>query len=166
MKRFVVDTNVPIVANGRGDPANGRPPSIACRQSTVEFLVEVLETGKVLLDIDGEIQKEYHTYLNPGGQPGVGDRFYQEVLRSTPSKIERHPLPKGKDAEYLDLPRPLIEAKFDPSDRKFAALAMRTAATVANATDSDWLVHRRTIVDAGISLRFVCGINCARWFEE
>jgi hypothetical protein len=166
VRRFVVDTNVPIVANGRADSANDRLPSIACKESTVKFLVEVLQTGKVLLDIEGEIQKEYRTYLNPSGQPGVGDRFYLEVLRSAPSKIERRELPKDVDGEYLDLPRQLIEAEFDRSDRKFAALAKRTAATVANATDSDWLIHRETIVQAGIRLKFVCGLDCARWFKE
>jgi hypothetical protein len=166
VRRFVVDTNVPIVANGRADPANGRIPSVECRLSTVEFLVEILETGKVLLDTEGEIQKEYHTHLNPSGQPGVGDRFYQEVFHSAPNKIERHELPKGEDGEYVDLPAPLIEVNFDLSDRKFVALAKRMTATVANAIDSDWLIHRQAILKAGIHVRFVCGIDCFRWFKE
>ncbi len=164
MTRFVVDTNVPIVANGHAN--HGRVPSIECRVSTIQFLNWILDTGKVLLDIEGEIQEEYRTYLNPSGQPGVGDRFYLEVLRSAPSKIERHELPRGLDGEYLDLPRPLIEAGFDRSDRKFAALAKRTTATVANATDSDWFIHRETIVAAGIGLNFICGTDRARWFRD
>ena len=166
MTRFVVDTNVPIVANGRADPANGRQPSIECRLLAVEFLIWVLDKGKLILDIEGEIQREYRTYLNPSGQPGVGDQFYLEVLRSAPSKIERHELPRGVDGEYLDLPCQLIEAGFDRSDRKFAALAKRTTAKVANATDSDWLIHRQIIVAAGIGLKFVCGTNRARWFTQ
>ena len=164
--RFVVDTNIPIVANGRADPPNGRLPLIECQIASIEFLNWVLDAGRVLLDIEGEIQKEYHMYLSPRGQPGVGDRFYFEVLQSAPTKIERHELPKGLDGEYLDLPRPLIEAGFDRTDRKFAALAKRTTATVANATDSDWVIHRETIVAAGIDLKFVCGADCARWFMD
>ena len=103
MTRFVVDTNVPIVANGRGDPPDSRSPSVSCQASAVQFLVEVLESGKVLLDVDGEIQKEYRTYLNPSGQPGVGDRFYLEVLRSSPSRVERHELPKRERMENMSI---------------------------------------------------------------
>ncbi len=166
MTRFVVDTNVPVVANGRADSENGKQPSIECRESTIRFLAWVLDKGKILLDIDGEVQREYHTYLNPHGQPGVGDRFYLQVLRSAPSKIERHELPKGQDGEYVDLPRQLIEVGFDPSDRKFAALAKRAEATVANATDSDCLIHYETIIAAGIRLKFICGPDSTRWFTE
>ncbi len=161
MRRFVVDTNVPVVANSRSKAGNVRTPSNQCRKATIEFLIEVLNTDKVLLDTAGEIQDEYHKHLNPRGQPGVGDLFYLQVLRSAPSKIERHELPKGKDGEYVDLPRSLIEANFDRSDRKFAALAKRT-----NATDSDWLIHRKTMIEAGIRLKFVCGLDRARWFVE
>lgn len=164
MTLFVVDTNEPIVANGRAGPADGRQPSIECRELTIKFLMWVLKKGIVLLDVDGEIQKEYQTYLNPRGQPGVGDLFYLEVLRSAPNRVERHDLPKGLDGEYVDLPRELIEVRFDPSDGKFAALAKRATATVANATDSDWLIHYETIVATGINLKFVCGPDSTRWF--
>lgn len=72
-----MDTNVPIIANGRPDPSNGgRAPSPACRLSAIDFLEETLERRRVLLDRAGEIQSEYHRYLSPRGQPGVGDRFY------------------------------------------------------------------------------------------
>ena len=86
MSRYVVDTNVPIVANGRPNPDDSGVPSNACRIAAIEFLVDTLESGKVLLDQAGEIQAEYRRYLNPRGQPGVGDRFYLEVLNSAPKK--------------------------------------------------------------------------------
>ena len=38
MKRHVVDTNVPIVANGRPDPRDRRHPSTDCRIAAVTFL--------------------------------------------------------------------------------------------------------------------------------
>ena len=55
-----------------------------CRLAAVEFLQEVLVRGCVVLDLAGEIEAEYHRYLSPRGQPGVGDRFYLEVLNSAP----------------------------------------------------------------------------------
>lgn len=166
MTRYVVDTNVPIVANGRPDPTDNRPPSIDCRLATVKFLQRIRRSGKVLMDQAGEIQAEYRTYLNASGQPGVGDRFYQDVLHSAPSKIERIELPKRGDGQYADLPQALIDANFDPSDRKFAALAKRENVPLVNATDSDWLNHSQTMKDNGIQVTMLCGCDPNGWFEN
>jgi|TARA_B100000315_G_C14325734_1_gene472910 hypothetical protein len=68
MMRRVVDTNVPVVANGRRIHA-----SIDCRLAAIEFLELLLQRGKTILDVGREIQEEYHRYLHPRGQPGVGD---------------------------------------------------------------------------------------------
>jgi hypothetical protein len=81
MSRCVVDTNVPIVANGSADPNDARPPSVACRIAAVTFLQELVKAGTVLLDLEGLIQEEYRRYLSPRGQPGVGDRFYQVISK-------------------------------------------------------------------------------------
>jgi hypothetical protein len=132
----------------------------------VTFLIDLLRSGKVLLDFAGEIQAEYRTYLRPSGQPGVGDCFYQVVLNSAPRQIERIDLPKRDDGEFADLPQALIDANFDPSDRKFAALARRNQVPVANATDSDWLDHRVTLNKVGIEVAFLCGCNKRAWFTR
>lgn len=160
-----MDTNVPIVANGRAD-REGVIPSIACRIAAVEFLKDLLASGKVLIDLAGDIRAEYRNHLNPSGQPGVGDRFYLEVLNSAPHMIERIDLPKRDDGEFVDLPQALIDANFDRSDRKFAALARREQAPVVNATDSDWLQHRATLVANGIRIEFVCGCDQTKWFSN
>lgn len=166
MTRFVVDANVPIVANGSPDPHDARPPSVDCRIAAVTFIRDVVETGRVLVDAAGEIQAEYRRHLRPSGQPGVGDRFYQVVLHSAPHLIERCELPKREDGEYSDLPQPLIDAGFDPSDRKFAALARREQAPVVNATDSDWLHARALLESNGIRITFLCGCDKAKWFAR
>ncbi|MFZ1416508.1 MAG: hypothetical protein WAS73_18320 [Defluviicoccus sp.] len=165
MTRFVVDTNVPVVANGRSDGHDPNPPSPSCRIAAIQFLTGMLASGTVIVDLAGEIQKEYRTYLRPSGQPGVGDRFYQTILQSHPQRIERINLPKRTDGEYQDLPQALIEVHFDPSDRKFAALAIRGNAPVVNATDSDWLIHRAVLVANGIEIMFLCGDDRSQWYE-
>ncbi|MER8443119.1 hypothetical protein NKH52_07940 [Mesorhizobium sp. M1066] len=166
MSRHVVDTNVPIVANGRPSPNDNQMPSVDCRIAAVVFLQKLLKSGKVLVDLAGEIQTEYRNHLNARGQPGVGDRFYQEVLNSAPQRIERIELSKRDDGEYADLPQAVIDANFDISDRKFAALARRENVAVANAVDSDWLNHRATLEGNGISLMFVCGCDRTKWFID
>jgi hypothetical protein len=137
-----------------------------CRLAAIEFLQEVLARGCVVLDLAGEIEAEYHRYLSPRGQPGVGDRFYLEVLNSAPGRVERADLPKNEAGEYEDFPDVPELVAFDQSDRKFAALACREGIPVANATDSDWL-HNAAVLDAnGISVRFVCGSDRRAWFTR
>lgn len=166
MIRYIVDTNVPIVANGKPLPPEERPASIDCRIAAVNFLQQVLNNGKILIDLAGEIQAEYRRYLNASGQPGVGDRFYQEVLNSAPNRIERIELPVRDDGEFEDIPQALITANFDPSDRKFAALAKKETVPVSNATDSDWINHATLLQNNGIQIIFVCGCDVSKWFAE
>ena len=160
-----MDTNVPIVANGRPDPSNGgRRPAPTCRLAAIDFLEETLTSRRVLLDLAGEIQAEYRRYLNPRGQPGVGDRFYLQILISAPRHVERIDLPKNERGAYVDFPDDSALNGFDHDDRKFAALARRASAPVANATDSDWLNHRAALARHGIRVRFVCGSDNREWF--
>lgn len=160
MMRRVVDTNVPIVANGRETNA-----SVDCRLAAVEFLNLLRVGGKVVLDLGGEIQEEYHRYLNPRGQPGVGDRFYLMILNSAPSRVERIDLPRNSlTGEFEDFPQAPALAGFDPSDRKFAAAARRLGIPVANATDAGWLDYYSALKAHGIEVEFVCDRDAAKWF--
>lgn len=160
MTRWVIDTNVPVVANGRHD--GDKQPAPECRDAAVRFLTEVHnEKQHVVLDAEGEVQAEYRKKLNPSGQPGVGDRFYQAVL-SDWNLCERVCLPKRPDGEYADLPQAVIDDGFHSDDRKFAALAKRERIPVVNAVDSDWLDARDMLARNGIRVKFVCGCDAAR----
>jgi hypothetical protein len=130
------------------------------------LLKKLLISGTVLLDAEGEIQSEYRRYLNPRGAPGVGDRFYQEVLHSSPRLVERIVLARRDDNEYADLPQALVDAGFDPSDRKFAALAYKEGVSVFNATDTDWIEHADTLLRSGIQVNNICGCNTDLWFSD
>lgn len=161
MKRWVVDTNVPVAANGRDD--GDRPVTIKCRAAVIRFLQCILDKREcVVLDKAGEIEKEYRRYLKPCGQPGVGDLFYRAVL-SDWSLCQRVELPRHANGEYADLPQAVIAVGFDPDDRKFAALAKREDIPVANAVDSDWLDAHDVLSASGIRVKFLCGRNPARW---
>ena len=161
MKRWVIDTNVPIVANGSDD--GERPVSRECREATIHFLTRILaDKDHIVVDSAGKIQEEYRGHLDAGGQPGVGNRFYQRVLQDW-ILCERIDLPKRADGEYADLPQAVIDAGFDPSDRKFAALAKRERIPVVNAVDSDWLEAQEVLAANGIRVRFLCGRNMERW---
>ena len=163
MSRWVVDTNVPVVANGRDDDG-GNPVSPLCRISAIKFLMELHASGKMLMDTQGEIQSEYRRHLNPSGQPGVGDRFYQSILQRA-KNVEWVDLPKDAGGDYIDLPTEIVVAGFDPSDRKFAALSVKEGAPVVNATDSDWANDKELLEGNGIQIRFLCGFDPAAWYS-
>ena len=166
MNRRVVDTNVAVVANGNADASNGgRVPKIPCRIAAIEALTKLLESGRVLLDEDGAIQAEYRRRLSPRMQPGVGDRFYLEVLLSAPRIVERVPLPINDAGDYVDFPCDPRLAQFDPDDRKFAALGRRMGVPILNAVDSDWLNHRVALIENGVSVVHICGCNRNDWFD-
>ena len=159
MTRWAIDTNVPVVANGRN-----KKHAPECRAAAVRFLMNVRDRKeRVVLDAAGEVQAEYRRNLNPGGQPGVGDRFYQAVL-SDWRLYRRVCLPRRRDGEYAHLPQAVIDAGFDPDDRKFAALAKRERIPVVNAVDSDWLDAREVLARNDIHVKFLCGCDAARWF--
>jgi hypothetical protein len=118
------------------------------------------------MDLGGAAQEEYRTYLQPSGQPGVGDRFYQVMLASHPDRVERIELPTREDGQYEDVPQAVIDAGFDPSDRKWIALALRGAAKVATSVDTDWINHRHVLQASGVPIRFVCGVDRTPWFAD
>lgn len=161
MKRRVVDTNVAIVANGRGTNA-----SIPCRIAAVEALAGLVESGRIVVDEAGEMLAEYRRYCSPRGQPGVGDRFFREVLMNYAGRIERIDLPKNPDGSFGDFPSDPDLASFDHSDRKFAAAARKTSVPVMNATDSDWLNFQKALTRNGIKVEFVCGSNREKWVAD
>ena len=161
MSRFVVDTNVAIVANGDDEEI-----ALHCRFAAIELLMTVLRKGVIYLDSAGEIQDEYRRYLNPKGQPGVGDRFYLEILNSHPRKVARVDVRRGQNGEYDDLPQAIIDAGFDPSDRKFAVVALRANAPVYNAVDTDCLEKKTTLEENGVNIVFLCGCDPAGWRND
>jgi len=159
MKRRVVDSNVAVVANGRSTNA-----SVACRIAATDALANLLAQGRIVVDDAGEMVDEYKRYCDPKGQPGVGDRFFREVLMNYADKVERVHLEKRDDGSFVDFPNSADLADFDREDRKFAAAARKTSVPVINATDTDWLEHRVALERDGITIEFACGVAESSWF--
>jgi hypothetical protein len=160
MAGYVIDTNVPIVANGRSDGI-----SLDCRQSAMKVLMKAVNGGKIFVDAAGEIQSEYRRHLNPQGQPGVGDLFYREVLNCHPDRVVQIEVSKLPGGEFSDVPQELVDAGFDPSDRKFVAVAKVAKSPVYNAVDTDWVEHRAILEANKVKVVFVCGPDPNSWRE-
>ena len=93
------------------------------------------------------------------------DQFLLQVLNSHPDRIVRVSLPQRNDGEFEDVPQQLIEQGFDRNDRKFVALAVRGGASIANATDSDWLTFTVALNQSHVTVENICGCHREEWFE-
>ena len=152
MTAFVVDTNVAIVANG-GETVHA---DLACQLNCTEKLESVVEHGIVAIDDKGLIIDEYRGHLSFSGQPGMGDAFFKHVFDSQYQRASvvraRVRLSDDEQRGFLELPR----NTFDPSDRKFLAVAVVAQAVVLNATDSDWDEQQPLMDELGVEVDQLC----------
>ena len=157
MPAFVVDTNVPVVANGKShaDPT--------CVLACVDALSDVCSRGMIVLDDAMRILNEYMNNLSLGGEPGAGDAFMKWVwnVQADEHRCERVSLtPRyANGAEnFEEFPRDDDLNDFHWKDRKFvaAALASLRAPLILNAVDSDWAQRHDALVRNGVTVRFLC----------
>ena len=151
----IVDTNVPIVANGESRQANPNC-EYACRHK----LREIMDHNTLLLDDNGLILQEYRRNLNFAGKPGPGDVFFRWLWnnQANPQHCRIIPITPHPDREFTEFPNDPTLASFDRSDRKFVALALAapTAPQILNAADTDWWQHRPALQQHGIIITFLC----------
>lgn len=151
MTHFVVDTNVAIVANGRGTHAD-----LQCRLTCVKQLESIAASEVVAIDEGDSILEEYRRHLSLSGSPGVGDKFVKHVFdnQHQEDRVRRVAVTPSKDDRrgYEELPL----NTFDRSDRKFLAVAVVAKAVVLNATDSDWGANEALMNRLGVNVKQLC----------
>jgi hypothetical protein len=157
MTRWVVDSNVPRVANWPHDATHASP---ACVLECVRRIRQLVASGGLLLDDAWYIIGEYQKQLRSAGQPGVGDQFLKAVLsrRADPSWCTLVPIKPHAERGFEEFPPDPSLAGFDPSDRKFVAVALAgpQPAIVLNAVDGDWWEHRESLERNGVQVDFLC----------
>ena len=155
--KVVVDTNVPIVANGRDTHADDQ-----CQLNCIEKIRAIQATGIVVLDDRELILKEYSSHFSFEGEPGVGDAFYKYISDHLYSefRVLRVAVTPTNDNRrgFEELP----ENGLDPSDRKFLAVAMVANAPVVNATDSDWYEQRSLLDGLSVTVEQLCPHHAVR----
>jgi hypothetical protein len=157
MRAFVADTNVLVVANLKS-PQAGPDCVLAC----VDALERIQMKGRLVLDEMMLIFEQYQQYCSFSGQPGVGDAFFKWVHdnRYNDKHCERVKLTPLSDTsrDFEEFPADPDLKSFDPSDRKFVAVALGSShsPTVLNAVDSDWWIYREPLTRNGVTLSFLC----------
>lgn len=158
-KKYVVDTNVAMVANlaTKADRASNVPDS--CKKECVMAISHITEKGGLVLDDNGEIFAEYIGNLNLKGQPGVGDAFARWVHDNqwNNQKVDRVKITRN-GTSYDEFPYHDGLVKFDRSDRKFIAVANAHSAKppIVQAIDSKWWGWRDALAEVGITVHFLC----------
>lgn len=157
MPARVIDTNVPVVANG------GHESGPRCQLEAIRVIREITAGGGLVLDTGGRIFSEYQTYLSFSGQPGVGDEFFRWVhdfqwRDEYCTRVMLTPTAADPD-DFVEFPSttPGLET-FDRADRKFIAVAVANGAhtEVVEATDGEWWECREAFSEAGITITFIC----------
>lgn len=157
MSDFVIDTNVPVVANARNSQAD-----LNCVRACVEALQRVHDQGVVLLDDRQLIMQEYMKNLSLSGQPGLGDLFMKWVwtIQAHPHHCRQIPITPRQDDEtnFVEFPNDPDLAGFDRADRKFVAVALASNSRpeILNAVDSDWAHHHSALRRNGVHVTFLC----------
>jgi hypothetical protein len=152
-----MDTNVGVTANGNAPQA-----SPSCIASCATALEEITQSKVIVLDDGWLILREYLRNLSSTGQPGPGDAFLKWVLtnHANPGLCAKVAItvvpsdPRGF-AEFPPDPR---LAAFDPSDRKFVAVALSHPhhPPILNAVDTDWAHYHAALQANGVTVKFLC----------
>ena len=157
MAAFVVDTNVPIVANGKSHP------DPTCVIACVDALLGVRSDGVIVIDDAMLILNEYLDHLTLRGEPGAGDAFMKWVwtVQGDENRCDRvmiTPFIDNGVENFAEFPDDPDLAAFDRSDRKFVAVALtsRRNPAILNAVDSDWAENHAALERNGVIVRFLC----------
>lgn len=151
----IIEVNVGIAANGRDTHV-----SLTCQKACVEMLQALCERGGFAMDEGGLIFDEYKGYLNFDGEPGLGDLFFKWVhdVQWDETLCRRESITAHPTRAFEEFPSDPALAKFDRSDRKYAALAKKCGrnAAVLNAADSDWKHHEEALNRNGVRVVNLC----------
>ena len=158
-KKCLVDTNVPVTANRAVSPGDIPKELANCVCSCVETIQHILKNGGLVMDEGNEIFREYLDHLSLGGQPGLGNVFMKWVHDHSwnADKITQVRITKN-GGSYDEFPDHVGLKNFDPSDRKFVAVANAHPGKppIVQATDSKWWGWNDALKDVGIAVDFLC----------
>jgi len=165
--RCIVDTNVLVTAAGANEAA-----SPACVEASIRALRDIVNHGHVFIDDVGRIIAEYRGAIDLSGKTDTGEEFLEWLIENeyNPARVTRVPLTSkpGDENDFVELPAPPAEVQYDPSDRKFLAVAVAHPdhPPILQTLDSKWWGWREALAAVGVHIHFLCPSEIARKFYE
>jgi hypothetical protein len=151
----IVDTNVILVANEQ-HPDVTEQCVVACARR----LERIMIAGRIVIDDGYLILKEYQNKTTPQMGKRPGDAFVKWLLRNNANaeRCQQVKLVEHAERGFESFPDDERLMSFDPSDRKFVAVAIAhpNHPPIAQAADSKWLGWSSALEDHGVSLDLVC----------
>lgn len=165
MMRAVMDTNVVLVANGAHADA-----SPACVIACIDRLQALMKDGKVIIDDEYRIVREYHNKTTPVKNKRPGDVFLLWLLknRANTRHVEAVKLVEVSPDSFDDFPDADLQEHVDPPDRKFLATAAAhpDRPPVWQATDCKWLDWWPSLQGVGVLVEFLCPTDVCRFYSK
>lgn len=157
MTAYVVETNVAIVANGRGDIHADEECQLACREKLKE-ICSPHSRQVVVVDDRDLVFDEYRKHLNWKGAPGLGDVFFKHVFNHQYNgkrvrRVTITPIMRCDRQDFKELPK---NNTLHEDDRKFLATAVVAKATIINAMDRDWDENQALIKSLRVTVQELC----------
>lgn len=152
MMTRVIDTNVVVTADRRSSA------DAPCVAASARLLESIAKDGRVVIDDGFRILREYLANRPSRNEaPGLGSEFLQWLLvNQATERCLQIPLTETAPDEFAEFPGDPDLARFDPNDRKFAAVARVARVPLANATDTDWAEHAASLLRNGIVVEQLC----------
>lgn len=151
----VIDTNVLLVANGQH-----KAVSHDCIKNCIEKLMAIKLHGKVLIDDDYEILKEYKNKTSPNTGNRVGDMFLKWLLQNKANKkyCEQVSLIKNDVKKWESFPDDTSLEDFDEEDKKFVAVSIvhPKKPKILQSADTRWLQWAPHLENNGVKVEFLC----------
>ncbi len=161
MKPVLIETNVLCAANGLAEQVSAQ-----CKGACAELLTQIMVEGHFLVDEQYAIFNEYQNKNEPTDKGGPGNAFLLWALRNraNPERCTQVPITHHPERGYEEFPDTPELSSFDPSDRKFVAVALSHhqqtghMPVIHNATDTDWAhpAHHAAFTAHGLRIAFVC----------
>jgi hypothetical protein len=161
----VVDTNVILTANRQHAGV-----SETCIVSCAQRLQAIMTGGRVVIDDEYRILKEYQNRTTPHVGKRAGDAFVKWLLRNNanPARCDRVKLLEHQERGFESFPEDDRLETFDPADRKFVAVACAHAdhPPIAQATDSKWIDWAPALRHHGVNVEFLCAKDIHRFDDK
>ena len=170
--KCLVDTNVPKMANrALQSDDNISPEEHACVLACIDAVEHVINNDCLVIDNENKNFYEYLGQLSLSGQPGMGDSFMKWVHdHCWGPKCDRIKITRNNSSydEFPDTNKHPGLKNFDPSDRKFVAVANAhpDKPPILQATDSKWWGWKDALAKAGIEVHFLCECYIKAKYEE
>lgn len=155
MAEFIIDTNVPLIAQGNS------VFSADCEANCADFMDGVIAGRKtIILDSSRHILNEYENNTSLKGQISYLKIYLKWLYNNiaNPQRVKLVNIHPDNDKAFEEVPQSISDIGFDKSDLKFVAVSVANGkmAPIVEAADSKWIGWEPALAAEGISVVFLC----------